>query len=53
MTLKKSVQKHIFQLYHVLSDSHRDAQLPHSQGGLDEVQRKYQHNKVLITSQQN
>lgn len=53
MAFKKSVQKHVFQLYHVVTDIHRDVQLPHSQGGLDEVQRKYQHNKQLIIGQQN
>lgn len=49
MAFKKSVQKHVFPLYHVVSDIHRDAQLPHSQGELNEVQRRYQCNKLLIT----
>lgn len=40
-------------LYRVVSDIHRDAQLPHSQDGLDEVQRKYQYNKLSIIGQQN
>lgn len=53
MTFKKSVQKHVFQLYHVVNDTCRSAQLSHSQGGLDELQRKYQCNKVLTIGQQN
>lgn len=53
MAFKKSVQKHVFQLYHVVSDAYRAAQLSHSQGGLDELQRKYQRNKVLTIDQQN
>lgn len=48
MAFKKFVQKHVFQLYHVVSDIHRDAQ-----GELDEVQRRSQCNKALIIDQQN
>lgn len=47
MAFKKPVQKCFFQLYDVVNDVHGDVQLPHLKGRLDEIQRRYQANKVL------
>lgn len=53
MSFKKPVQKCIFQLYRVVNGVHGDVQVPHLKGGLDEMQRKYQSNKVVNMGQWN
>lgn len=53
MAFKKPVQMCIFWLYHFVNDVHGDVQLPLLKGGLDEIQMRYQANKVLNIGQRN